>query len=107
MTEQFFEGVKYVGGIAGALTAIIACSALFFKPIRKGLVKAFGSNKAQLAMLRNDITNIYYKYLPTKTLPVYVRENLVYLNTAYVELGGNSYVCTIVKDMLTWDVSST
>ena len=70
------------------------------------LSRAFGSNKAQLAMLRNDVTTIYYKYLPTKTLPTYVRENLILLHEAYTGAGGNSYVCTIFKDMLGWEVSS-
>lgn len=104
--EQFLEGIKSIGGVAGAVTATIACAAFFIKPIRKALSRAFGSNKAQLAMLRNDITSIYYKYLPTKTLPTYVRENLILLHEAYTESGGNSYVCTIYKDMLKWDVSS-
>ena len=103
---EFLEGIKYVGGVAGAITAILACFILIFKPTRKALSKAFGSNKAQLAMLRNDITGIYYTYLPTKILPTYVRENLVLLHEAYVESGGNSYICIIVKDMLTWEVSS-
>ena len=106
MRGLHFEGITYIGGIAGALTAIIACSILLVKPIRKLLSKTFGSNKVQLAMLRSDITHYYYEYLPAKTLPTYVKENLILLHEVYVSGGGNSYVCQIFKDMMTWDVSN-
>ncbi len=104
---SLLDGIKYVGGVAGAATAVIAFFSLVIKPIRKKFFGAFGSRKAQLAMLRNDITTIYYKHLVTKSLPTYARENLILLYEAYVGLGGNSYVCEVYKDMLTWEVAVT
>jgi hypothetical protein len=102
---EFLAALISVENIIGTIVALMAGLIAICKPIRKGLFKAFGSNKAQLALLRNDITNIYYKYLPIKTLPTYVRENLTLLHDAYVDRGGNSYVCQIFKDMMTWEVA--
>ena len=103
---ELVEIILGAGAIAGATTAIIVALVLIIKPIRKCLLKAFGTNKAQLAILRSDITYIYYKFLPNRTLPTYIRENLILLNEAYVEAGGNSYINAIVKDMMSWDISN-
>jgi hypothetical protein len=100
------EIILGAGAIAGATTAIIIALVMIIKPIRKRLYRAFGTNKAQLALLRNEITAIYYEHLPQKVLPAYVRRNLIMLNEAYVEVGGNCYVAVIFKDMMGWEVSS-
>jgi hypothetical protein len=100
------EELKILGSGAGAVTAIVACAAVLIKPFRSALTRILGINKAQQAMLRTDITNIYYTYLSKKELPVYVKENLILLNDAYVAAGGNSFVCAIVRDMMAWEVSN-
>jgi ribosomal protein L10 len=101
---MIFEYIKLIGGVFSSIIAIIAGVALFLNPVRNVLRRYFTENKAQLAMLRNNITEIYYEYLESESLPVYIKENLVLLNNAYVESGGNAYIQSIVKDMLTWEV---
>jgi len=105
--NMLYEIILATGAVAGAITAIMALLIVIFKPIRRYLQRVFGTNKAQLALMRSEITSIYYKYLPSKSLPIYVRENLIMLNSVYVEAGGNCYIKTIFNDMMAWDVVST
>ena len=83
---------------------IAACSITIVKPVKKALARVSGANKVQLAILRNSITTTYYEYLHTKKLPIYIRENLILLNEAYVESGGDHYIDMIMNDMLQWEI---
>ena len=55
-------------------------------------------------IIRCQITEIYYHYCTEKKLPVYERENLVYLQERYIQLEGNSYIKTIYEAMMKWEV---
>ena len=69
------------------------------------LKKAFETNKeTDLAILRNTITHLYYKYLKDKAMPAYERENLVSLYNQYTSLDGNSYIHQLYEEMLKWEV---
>lgn len=61
------------------------------------------SKEIDLALLRNAITSIYFKYLDTKKIPHYENENLHSLYSQYEKLGGNSYVKTLVETMEKWE----
>ena len=52
------------------------------------------------------ITQMYYDYLDERTLPIYIRENLVHLYEEYEKKHGNSYVKQIYTEMLDWDISN-
>lgn len=55
--------------------------------------------------LRNDITEIYYEGVETKTIPAYKKESVLKMYADYERLEGNSYVKTIVEDEIkTWRV---
>lgn len=56
------------------------------------------SDIAVMALLRNEITGIYYKNLESKKLKSYEKENMTRLYDAYTGLGGNSYIKTLVDD---------
>ncbi|WP_027399236.1 hypothetical protein [Anaerovorax odorimutans] len=57
-------------------------------------------NQALLGILRNNITKVYYKYLESDSIPIYERENLIKQHNIYSNIGGNSYIDTICKEML-------
>lgn len=57
------------------------------------------------AMLRHEITDMYYKHLDDKKLAAYEKEDLIKMSEAYEKNHGNSYVQTIVKEMTQWDVN--
>lgn len=63
--------------------------------------------EADLCLVRDRITHIYYKNLKSKTIKTYELENLSKLFTLYQKLGGNSYVQDIVRIMKDeWDVTT-
>ena len=58
-------------------------------------------------MLRREIANIYYKYLPYKKIPRYTKEELFHLVGDYQKQGGNSFVEEIFEEMKTWEIVQT
>lgn len=61
------------------------------------------SDKTDLAIIRNTITHIYFKYKDIKKIPHYEKENLISLYDQYERLGGNSYVKGIMAEMQNWE----
>ena len=66
--------------------------------------KNLSQNEALLCITRSEITAIYYKHFELKAFPIYERENLIKLYDSYEKNGGNSYIHTIVDEMLEWEV---
>lgn len=60
---------------------------------------------AQQALLRHEITDLYYKHLEDKKLAAYEKEDMIKMSKAYDKNHGNSYVQTIVKEMEQWDIA--
>lgn len=56
-----------------------------------------------LAIIRNTITHIYFKYKDDRKIPHYEKENVFALYERYKELGGNSYIKTVVNDISEWE----
>ena len=62
--------------------------------------------ESQLSLLRDSITDLYFKYLPKKEVPTYERKDMVKLFESYRKLGGNSYVQTIYEEFMDWPVKT-
>ena len=62
--------------------------------------------ESQLSLLRDSITDLYFKYLPKKEVPTYERKDMVKLFESYRKLGGNSYVQTIYEEFMEWPVKT-
>lgn len=62
---------------------------------------------ALLNLLKNQLTEIFYKYNKEKTLPDYVYQNFLDMLQAYEDLGGNSYIHTIANKMEQWETTKT
>jgi len=103
---SILEIILTIGSVCSAIIMISGVLGLCSKRVRASVAKRFErrKDKTSLAMLRNDITGIYYKYLAAKVIPTYARENLIMLYDAYKDEDGNSYVDRIYKDMLKWEV---
>lgn len=50
-------------------------------------------------LLRSNITSKYYVYTELKEIPYYEKENIDRMFEQYKNMGGNSYVETIVKEI--------
>lgn len=60
--------------------------------------------KSDRTIIRSEITTIYYRYCEKKIIPVYEKENFIYLYNQYKSLGGNSYVDDIKAQIDTWQI---
>ena len=61
--------------------------------------------KSDRTIIRSEITAIYYRYCEKKAIPVYEKENFIYLYDQYTkELNGNSYVEDIKAQVDTWQI---
>ncbi|MGE4274392.1 MAG: hypothetical protein AB7E31_16270 [Desulfitobacterium sp.] len=59
------------------------------------------------ALLRNEIIRSYDKYLAQGWIPIYARENVLDMYTAYHALGGNGTVTKIMDELATLPSSGT
>lgn len=125
------EVAKNIAVFVGLFLSCVSALTILVKPIRKWFVnkisdvnsdtlceikdmlkqhiveselKNKSQNEALLCITRSEITGMYYKYFEKKTIPMYERENLIKLYDSYEKNGGNSYVHTIVEEMLEWEV---
>ena len=55
-------------------------------------------------ILRKEMTDIYYKYLPYKKILQYDKKSFVKLYHDYEAQGGNSYVSELWDEVQTWEV---
>ena len=89
------------------ITGFITVMTLFSKPVRKlttNLFSRMSKSETNQALLRNEITKLYYKYLPEQSMPLYARENLMSLYDKYKKEGGNSFIDSLYNDMMIWSV---
>ena len=107
MTEAIVAIIVALGGTAGIvkiIQAIKGTSNDVIEELEKIKLDLKQSKETDLAILRNTITHLYYKYLPEKAMPAYEKENLVSLYNQYADLNGNSYIHQVYEEMLKWEV---
>lgn len=63
--------------------------------------------KSSNDLLRMDMNEIYYKYLPYKKILDYDRKCFIKLYDDYVDQGGNSYIQDMNKELRSWEVVAT
>jgi len=104
--------IQLMSGFLVSLTALVAALLGIVKPLRKWLMSHFSAGvkidesltllkEAITTVLRNDITEIYDKAVERGFIGDYDRENFLKMYKVYTDLGGNSYVHEIYKQILT------
>lgn len=107
MTEAILAIIVALGGTAGIvkiIQAIKGTSNDVIEELEKIKLDLAQGKETDLAILRNTITHLYYKYLPEKAMPHYERQNLISLYNQYADLDGNSYIHGLYEIMLEWEV---
>lgn len=61
-------------------------------------------NETDLFNIRNQIIDTYYKYMPLLYLPQYKRENLIRGFDIYTKKNGNSYIKSMVEELLELEI---
>lgn len=87
-------------GITGMITGAAGVVAVLWRVWRWGSVLVEGMR----CQLRSDMTRIYYRNRGEKTLRQYEYENFCANYTAYLALGGNSFVRHIREEVDGWEV---
>lgn len=58
-------------------------------------------------LLRKELVAIYYRYVPYRKIPVYVKKSFMKLYLDYHDQGGNSFIDEIYDEVKDWEVVKT
>ncbi|MBR1653697.1 MAG: hypothetical protein IJ690_01915 [Clostridia bacterium] len=64
-------------------------------------------NMALQALLKSQLTNIYFVYSELKKIPDYVYQNFLELLKVYESLDGDGFIHSIAKKMEMWEIVKT
>ena len=126
MMNSFLKVFQNVGSVVGIIITLITFFGIISKkpiaalrkvikeeaesanaPVKEKLEEIENSLESaksnDLAIIRNTITHIYFKYKDEKKIPHYEKENVLYLYERYKELHGNSYVKNIIQQIESWE----
>ena len=126
LLTKFLNGFNSIGGFASVILTLAALWAAVSKKPKEKIrsmireeakeatkdisekvntieKKVKAADETDLAILRNTITHIYFKYKDTKKIPHFEKENVVSLYTQYEKLGGNSYIKDLMRKISEWE----
>lgn len=93
-----------IAEVAGCISAIAACIALFVKPIRERIFNNKRATEGEKCLLRSEMLRIFYKYKDKESIHQYELENFIKLYEAYIALGGNSFIMEVHEEVMKWDI---
>jgi len=64
-------------------------------------------NEALKAILKGQLTNIYFVYSELKKIPDYAYQNFLDLLKVYETLGGDGFIHNIASKMETWEITKS
>lgn len=102
--------------IEKAITSLIGCIVTGIFGFLVGKIKSakdekklyLNENKTQSeaikSLLRASMVSTYYRYKNTKKIPYYEKESWYLEYKSYKQLGGNSFIDTIEKEIDSWEI---
>lgn len=104
--------VKIVLTIVGIITTgscgyLSARIKIYKQRLKKKEENEVIQNEALRAILKNQLTNIYFVYSELKEIPDYAYQNFKDLLTVYEGLGGDGFIHTLDKKMESWKITKT
>ena len=93
--------------ISGALGYCVSLVKNYKSKLKKKEENELVQNEAIKAILKNQLTNVYFVYSELKQIPDYVYQNFLDLLKVYESLGGNSYIHIIAQKMKNWKITKT
>ena len=64
-------------------------------------------NVALQALLKSQLTNVYFVYSELKQIPDYAYQNFLDMLKVYESLDGDGFIHTIAKKMESWEIVKT
>ena len=98
---QTLQIISLVVGIPS--TAIVLLTSVC-KPFRAWLFGRYRGQETDRCLLRDRITEIYYKHYHERQMRLYEYEDLEKLYNQYKKLKGNSFVDKIWSEVQTWTI---
>ena len=93
--------------VSGALGYCTSLVKNYKKKLKEKETNENVQNEALKAILKNQLTNIYYVYSELRKIPDYAYQNFLDLLKVYESLGGNSYIHTIAHKIENWEIVKT
>lgn len=95
--------------IEKAITTLIGCIVTGVFGFLVGKVKAIKNedktqSEAIKSLLRASMVSTYYRYKEIKRIPYYEKESWYLEYKSYKQLGGNSFIDTIKKEIDLWKI---
>lgn len=103
--QEILSWLSAAGAAAASISGIATAAVIFIRPLRERLLGFRQVREGQMCLLRSQIVRLYYRNLDQQSLRQYEFENLVCCYRAYRQLGGNSFVRRIYKEMQGWRVT--
>ncbi len=89
-----------LSAIGVIVTSVVTGLIGYFKGKMQGYKSRDSRQEEALkCLLRSNITSKYYVYSELKEIPYYEKENIDRMFEQYKNMGGNSYVDTIVREI--------
>lgn len=109
--EQLISIAALVQGLSAATTFIV----FFVKPVRKWFLGVQEHKAEQIendaaekesvkCLLRSEIVRIYYANRDRQALHSFEYDNVSMLYHAYTDMGGNSFVGRVWKEIQKWEI---
>lgn len=90
----------WIEAVFGGITAGLGwvCKILA-KKINKQAADQKALKEGTQALLRNEIIRVYERYINQRWMPLYARENVLSMYSAYHALGGNGAVTQLMEEL--------
>lgn len=110
MTKEIITKIV-VTSVGAFTTAVIGYLTAKVK-IYQGTIKRKTENEkiqnmALQALLKSQLTNIYFVYSEIKKIPDYAYQNFLDLLKVYESLDGDGFIHNLAKKMESWEITKT
>ena len=93
-----------ISGILGYCVSVIKN---YKKKIEEKIKNENIQNIALQALLKGQLTNVYFVYSELKQIPDYAYQNFLDMLNVYEGLDGDGFIHTIAKKMENWEIVKT
>jgi hypothetical protein len=94
----------FTTALIGYLTAKIK---EYKKTIKRKTENEAVQNMALQALLKSQLTNIYFVYSEMKRIPDYAYQNFLDLLKVYESLNGDGFIHNLARKMESWEITKT
>lgn len=104
--------MKVVLAVIGSITTgligyLVAKIKEYKNTLKKKIENEKVQNMALQALLKSQLTNVYFVYSELKQIPDYAYQNFLDLLKVYESLDGNGFIHSIAKKMESWEIVKT